>query len=331
MLFDKKKLTDLGIVDFAYTEESHALNFEKYQKWIELKLNGPLSYLEGERGEKRSDLKLFWPEFQSAVVFLFSYKDTKKKLSSDWPHELKIASYALGFDGFDYHHTLKEKLNLIAAELSTNNPHLQYKISLDVHPVLERDLALRSGLGWIGKNSMLINRDEGSYFIIGSILFNQKLDMAIKKMVTDHCGQCTKCIDACPTNAIDGETRTIRANDCISSFTIEQMKLDSVPSPKMDLSSGNIFGCDICQDVCPWNKKLLKNILPTAAQASYTEMQNFILNYFCIRDPKEVIADLENISDRQFKKKFMRTSFERGGKNGFLKNLFFYLKKSVNC
>lgn len=330
MLSDKKKLTDLGIVDFAYTEQSEALNFDKYQKWLELKLHGPLSYLEGERGEKRADLKLFWPEFQSAVVFLFSYKDIKKKLSTEATQQLKIASYTLGFDGWDYHHILKEKLNLIAAELSIKNPQLQYKISLDVHPVLERDLALRSGLGWIGKNSMLINRNEGSYFIIGSILFNQKLDMPFKKMETDHCGQCTKCIDACPTNAIDLETRTIRASDCISTFTIEQMKLDSVPSPKMDLSSGNIFGCDICQDVCPWNKKLLRNIFSTSGQVIYTEMQSFILKYLCLRDPVEIVTELEGISDRQFKKKFMRTSFERSGKRGLLKNLFFYLKNSVN-
>lgn len=326
MLLEEKKLLSLGVVDFAYTEESAALNFDKYQNWINKKLHGPLSYLEGERGEKRSDLRLFWPEFQSAIVFLFSYKETKKKLSEEPSNQFKIASYALGFDGFDYHHILKEKLNSIASELLTDNPNLKFQISLDVHPVLERDLALRAGLGWIGKNSMLINKKEGSYFIIASLFFNQKFELPIKKMDTDHCGQCTRCIIACPTNAIDGTTRTIRASDCISTYTIEQMKLDSAPSPKMDLSSGNIFGCDICQDVCPWNKKLLRNSLAI----TYSVMQNSIMDFFCRRNPNEIITDMENTSDRQFKKRFMRTSFERSGKQGLLKNIFFYLKKVVN-
>lgn len=324
---DDDLLSNLGIVKYAYTEESKALHFHSYKAWLDQKHNGPLIYLEGERGEKREDLKKFWPDFQSAMVFLFSYKDTKKKLANENNLKQKIASYTLGFEGFDYHYVLKEKLNTIAYTLTKNNPELKFQISLDVHPVLERDLALRSGLGWIGKNSMLINREEGSYFIIGSLLFNQKFSFPIKKLETDHCGQCTRCIDACPTNAIDGELRTIRAQDCISTFTIEQMKLDTIPSAKMDLTSGYIFGCDICQDVCPWNKKVLNNI---AFNNVFTDMQNLILKYFCIPNPQDLKNELESISDRQFRKKFVRTSFERSGKSGILKNIFFYIKNAVN-
>jgi epoxyqueuosine reductase len=327
MKLDEKFLTSLGVVDYAYTEESKALHFDKYKEWLNHNHQGPLSYLEGDRGDKRQDIKLFWPEFQSALVFLFSYKEIKKKLASENNFQQKIASYAIGFDGFDYHHILKEKLNLLANNFLQKNPDLHYQISLDVHPVLERDLALRAGLGWTGKNSMLINRKEGSYFIIASLLFNQKFNFPVKNIETDHCGQCTKCVDACPTNAINGATRTLAARDCVSTFTIEQMKLDTVPSEKMNLSSGYIFGCDICQDVCPWNKKLLSSL---SVNKVFTDMQSLILKYFCIPDILTLKTQLEDISDRQFRKKFARTSFERGGRNTILKNIFFYIKKAVN-
>jgi epoxyqueuosine reductase len=319
-------IKNLGVVDYAYTEQSKAIHFDQYQKWLDKNWHGPLAYLTGERGDKRQDLKLFWPEFQSAVVFLFSYKETKKKLIAETLHKQKVASFALGFEGLDYHHVLKEKLSLLALDFSKNIPNLKYQISLDVHPVLERDLALRSGLGWIGKNSMLINRKEGSYFIIASLLLNQKLALSNQPIETDHCGQCNRCIEACPTDAIDGKTRTIRAQDCISTYTIEQMKLDTIPSQKMNLDSGYIFGCDICQDVCPWNKKLLDSVMSNKELPQYTELQNSILKYFCIRDPLEIIDEIKSISDRYFKKMFVRTSFERSGKNGLLKNLLFYLK-----
>jgi epoxyqueuosine reductase len=326
-MFKESFLNELGVVKYAYTEESKAISFKNFQSWLNLKLHGPLHYLEGDRAQKRQDLKLFWPEFESALVFLFSYKQTKIILDHDKSQKLKIASYALGFEGFDYHHILKEKLHLIAQELLKDCPELKYQISLDVHPVLERDLALRSGLGWIGKNSMLINKEEGSYFIIASLLLNSRFKIPVKNIETDHCGHCTSCIDACPTNAIDGKNRTIVASDCISTFTIEEMKLNAIPSKKMDLSSGSIFGCDICQDVCPWNKKLLKNIFSEKIVFSYTEMQKTILNYFSFREPKLIQNDLEILSVRQFIKKFKFTSLERSGKNGLLKNILFYLKK----
>jgi epoxyqueuosine reductase len=327
MKLDENFLASLGVVDYAYTEESKALHFDKYKEWLNHNHQGPLSYLEGDRGDKRQDIKLFWPEFQSAIVFLFSYKEIKKKLANENNLQQKIASYALGFDGFDYHHILKEKLNLLAKHFAQEKPDLHYQISLDVHPVLERDLALRAGLGWTGKNSMLLNRKEGSYFIIASLLFNQKFSLPVKKMETDHCGQCTKCVDACPTSAINGETRTLVVRDCISTFTIEQMKLDSVPSEKMNLSSGYIFGCDICQDVCPWNKKLLSSL---SVNKVFTDMQSLILTYFCLPDVLAVKKQIEDISDRQFRKKFVETSFERGGRNTLLKNIYFYIQKAVN-
>lgn len=329
-------LKNYGVVDFGYTEEGMPTTSSEYNRWVEEKKHLPLTYLEGERQEKRQHLQNHWDEFQSAVVFLFSYHKTHHQLQKlyqshpDW-NGLKLASYSLGFAGMDYHHLLRENLEAIGERLKADYG-VNFRLTLDTHPVLERDLAKRAGLGWFGKNSMLINRSEGSFFIIGSLLLDKKLDdklnFTTKSYELDHCGQCTRCIDACPTEAIDPVKRTIIAQDCISTFTIEQFKLDSTASDKMDLSSGAIFGCDICQDVCPWNKRVdrILDKAITGQKDSWTEMQKKILNFFVLRSVKDLHAELEAISGKSFEKTFSKTSFERSGRRGLLKNIRFYLK-----
>ncbi|MBY0413970.1 MAG: DUF1730 domain-containing protein, partial [Bdellovibrionales bacterium] len=208
-------LKDFQVKRFGYTEESKPLTLDHYNQWVKDEKHGPLQYLEGERLDKRQDIKNHWDEFQSALVFLFSYHPAHYALNElvendpNW-NGLKVASYTLGFEGHDYHNNLREKLIGIGERLAQDY-QLSYKLTLDTHPVLERDLAMRSGLGWFGKNSMLINRDEGSFFIIGSLLLNKKLNLEVTTLDVDHCGQCTRCVEACPTSAIDPETRTIIA------------------------------------------------------------------------------------------------------------------------
>lgn len=325
-------LKTFDVVDFGYTEESKPQTVEGYNLWVDKGLHGPLHYLEGERQDKRQDLKNHWSEFQSSLVFLFSYHPTHFELmeltknNPNW-NGLKVASYTLGFEGGDYHNLLRTKLEGIGERLKAQHD-LEYKLTLDTHPVLERDLAMRAGLGWFGKNSMLINRHEGSFFIIGSLLLNKKLDLALKPVETDHCGQCTKCIEACPTEAIDPLTRTITAKDCISTFTIEQFKIDSVPSEKMDLTSGAIFGCDICQDVCPWNKRVDRQ--QNFPRLVWTEAQKKVLDFFMLRPVNEVHQELEKMSGGEFERLFDKTSFSRSGKRGLLKNLRLYVKQKLN-
>jgi len=325
-------LKKFDVVDFGYTEESTPESLEAYNEWVKKGTHAPLHYLEGDRQLKRQDLKNHWSEFQSALVFLFSYHPTHfelQELAKNNPHYngLKVASYTLGFEGGDYHDLLKSKLEGIGEELKKEH-QLEYKLTLDTHPVLERDLAFRSGLGWFGKNSMLINRNEGSFFIIGSLLLNKKLQMDVKAVETDHCGQCTRCIDACPTEAINPLTRTIIAQDCISTFTIEQFKIDTVPSAKMNLTSGAIFGCDICQDVCPWNKRVDRKQHFT--RVNWTEGQKKILDFFMLRPVNELHQELEKMSGGEFERLFERTSFSRSGKRGLLKNIRLYLTQKLN-
>lgn len=326
-------LSSFDVVDFGYTENPIPKTREHYNQWVNSHHHEPLHYLEGDRQEKRQDLANYYPEFQSALVFLFSYHPARNKLQElyrghpEW-NGLKLASYTMGYSGWDYHDFLKEKLEGIGSRLK-NEYGLEFRLALDTHPVLERDLAQRAGLGWFGKNSMLINREHGSFFIIGSLLLNKKLNLKDKKADTDHCGQCTRCIEACPTEAIDPQTRTIVAKDCISTFTIEQFKLESEPSKKMDLTKGFIFGCDICQDVCPWNKRIDRHgKIPAGSE--WTQKEQKILDFFLLRPVSEVHKNLEEISGKEFERYFQKTSFARSGKRGLLKNIRLYLRQKLN-
>jgi len=326
-------LKDFGVVDFGYFEDSIPASKENFTSWIKKDHHLPLSYLGDERFSKRLDLKNYWSEFESALVFLFSYNDSHRILddlyqnNSDW-NGLKIAPYTLGFEGMDYHHELRNRLMSIGERLKETYK-LEYKITLDTHPVLERDMAFKAGLGWFGKNSMLIHRKEGSFLLIGSLLLNKKIKINLKKIESDHCGQCTLCVQHCPTNAIDAETRTIIAKDCISTFTIEQFKLETIPSEKMDLSSGFIFGCDICQVVCPWNNRIERMKSELNHKIELKNKALFLAEFFLLRPIHEIHEKITKMSLSQFKNTFAGTSFERSGKRGILKNLNFYLKNKL--
>ena len=317
-----ESLKSLGIVDWGYTIESVPQTYEHYEDWVKADLALPLGYLTDHRKDLRRDLKNIYPEFESSLVFLFSYQESKKWLLNQNQHE--VAGYTLGFEGQDYHFALKERLDFIFSSLKTSHPKLERFISLDTQPVLERDLALRAGLGWFGKNSMLINQKEGSYFIIGSLLLNQKLELDIPKIDIDHCGQCTACIEACPTQAIDPVTRTLVATKCISTFTIEIFK--DAPAPEgFDKSRGEIFGCDICQDVCPWNRKPLERVV---ASLKIKESLRFIKNWLFEISKKDFFEIVSSESNRSFKKKLHGTAFDRPGKEGWLKNLKAHISRS---
>jgi epoxyqueuosine reductase len=317
------------IVDVGYSDQTESLTFQKYLGWVDKNNHLPLTYLDGDRKLKRENLKNFWAPCESSLVFLFSYRDIQyhlKKIYSTNPqwNRLKIASYTLGFDGEDYHHYIARVLNQIGEELKAEYSNLEFKLAVDTLPILDRDLAQRAGLGWYGKNSMLINRHHGSFTIVASLLLNQKLPLSAKHMETDHCGQCTRCIDACPTQAIDPITRTIIAKNCISTYTIEQFKENSVPGEGISLASGYVFGCDICQDVCPWNLRLERY---DQKNVKFNSLQEQIVSFFLLTDKIKLFGNLKSLSERGFRKKFKNTSFERSGKRGVLKNILFYLKE----
>lgn len=310
-LFAKELLDSLGILDWGYTEESLPHTFKEFELWSKTDA-GSLNYLQDHRRDLRSDITKVYPEFQSALVFLFSYQEEKKYLLDQ--NNTSIAGYSVGFNGEDYHYEIARRLKVLFDTLDLEKP--DFKISLDIQPVLERDLAFRAGLGWFAKNSMIISREHGSYFLIGSILLNQKLSITSRELNPDHCGKCTLCIDACPTAAINPETRTIKADLCLSTFTIEMMN-DVHPPAGYENSRGEVFGCDICQDVCPWNKKVLR----TKEITPFMSLRALRMIEWLQRDPKMIMEELDMMSKRGVKKFFQGTVFERPGKMGWIKNL----------
>lgn len=317
---DEKLLKELGIVDWGYTEELTPLSYDKYLEWLKRGDHGALAYLGDERADKRQSLKEVFPNCKSALVFLFNYAESKYSLENENLGEAKIASYVTAFEGHDYHFVLKERLEKIISSLKNEYPSLDARVALDVLPVLERDLALRSGLGWFGKNSMLIHRAHGSFNMIGSILLDRKFDFKQTQMETDHCGQCRACADACPTQAIDLETRTLKANLCVSTYTIELFK--DAPAPKGFEQMQEIYGCDICQDVCPWNKRWLRERLKKGALPVFNwKGLETIKETFLIGNFSDIIKRLNQLGVREFKRLFASTPLARTGKHGMLKNL----------
>lgn len=327
MIFDEKQLQDWGVISWGYTCELNALSFDHYSEWIDRGDHAQMKYLADERMQKRQSLSFLYPQAQSALVFLFDYGQAKVQWEKKTlPSEHKIAGFVIGFDGIDYHILLQARLKQILNTIQKSYADIDGVIALDTSPVLERDLAYRAGLGWFGKNSMLINQKHGSNFIIGSIILNRQLPLLQMPVESDHCGHCQRCSVACPTQAIDPITRTIQSDRCLSYYTIEIFK-QRPPMEGHEKSNGEIFGCDICQDVCPWTVK---------AQRSYIEddrplAANLEKYKQLVQTPTDkLIAKIESLSLGQFKMVFKGSSIERTGKKGLLKNLSSWKERSEN-
>lgn len=310
-----------------------AHSYEHYKKWLERGDHGVLKYLEGERGEKRESIKNYYEDFRSALVIAYDYSRTSKVSQAFYESEgsngLRIANYVLGFKGRDYHFELREKLEELAKDFKELYPNVEIKHSLDTQPVLERDLAMRAGLGWFGKNSMIINKEIGSYFILGALFFSEDISSDVEQkpsVEVDHCGNCTKCIDLCPTEAIDVNSRTLIADKCISTFSIELFKEAAAPEG-MEKGRGEIYGCDICQDVCPWNKRVIRQSDDvTVEEIEDLKQRNQILfDLFLTDDLAVIINKLEAMSNREYRRVTKDTPVARTGRVGMLKNLKFYL------
>ncbi|MCK5884462.1 MAG: epoxyqueuosine reductase [Bacteriovoracaceae bacterium] len=274
------------------------------------------------RYDLRSDLRKAYPDFKSALVFLFPYLDSKQLLGRIYqnPHwnGLKVASYTFAYDVYDYHYKLKENLNSIADELVKDDPSIDFKLTVDTAPILERDLAYRAGLGFFGDNAHLINQNYGSFFFIGSILLSKQLPLDEGIPQSKDCGHCTKCLIACPTSAL-GED--VDASKCVSTFSIETFK-DATP-PVGFGGDGHIFGCDICSEVCPWNVLPLKR---EAVRSELSEREQKYADFLLLRPIDEIINELEGMSNREYIRFFKGTAFERTGRLGILKNLIHYNK-----
>lgn len=215
----------------------------RLEKWLKNNAHGKMSYMENHF-DKRLDPTKLVPGAKSVVSLLYNYYP-EKDLASEAPDKDKIAKYAYGKD---YHFVVKDKLKEFMHRLEEQVGQVEGRVFVDSAPVMERQWAAKSGLGWIGKNTLLINKDQGSFFFLAELIID--LELEVDGAIKDYCGTCTKCIDACPTDAIT--PYSLDASKCISYLTIELK--DEIPSEFKDKMEGWAFGCDICQDVCPWNR-----------------------------------------------------------------------------
>ena len=214
----------------------------RLEKWLNENKHGSMHYM-ANHFDKRLDPTLLVDGAQSVISLLFNYYPKEKQKEDTF----KISKYAYGKD---YHFVIKDKLKDLVHFISDHIGETNARVFVDSAPVLDRAWAKRSGLGWIGKNSMLINQQQGSFFFLAEIVLDLKL--AYDQPTTDHCGTCTACIDACPTEAIIAD-KVVDGSKCISYFTIE-LKDEILPKEVKGKFDDWIFGCDICQDVCPWNR-----------------------------------------------------------------------------
>jgi len=242
-LFIKEQALELG---FDYCGISHAekLEAESYrlQTWLNKGFHGEMSYLENHF-EKRLDPSKLVSGAKSIISLLYNYYPPEKQGEGD---NYKIAKYAYGRD---YHKVIKKRLLKMLSILREAFGPLEGRAFVDSAPVMERQWAARSGLGWLGKNGLLINRELGSFFFIAELIIDTELEY--DGPVKDYCGNCTACLDACPTHALT-EPGVLDASKCISYLTIELKS--EIPESFKGQYDQWIFGCDICQDVCPWNK-----------------------------------------------------------------------------
>jgi epoxyqueuosine reductase len=284
--FDLAGITSLGAPDTVAA----------FDRWLSRGFDGDMSYLARGR-EKRADTRLPYPGARSAIVVGMSYGGAEPSGP--------VARYARGDD---YHDVMVERLDTLHGWVEEAvGREVRGKAYVDTGPILERDLARRAGLGWFGKNTMLINPSLGSFFFLGALLVDVELEPDVP-FEADRCGTCTRCLDACPTDAL-AEPRTLDATRCISYLTIELKS--AIPTALREPIGELIYGCDICQEVCPFNRKFSRE-LSEPAFAPRPALAN--------RDARALAVELLSTSQPEFSSAFKGSPMKRAKLRGLKRN-----------
>lgn len=284
-----------GISKAGFLEEEAP----KLEKWLKAGFHGEMKWMENHF-DKRLDPRILVPDSKTVVSVILNYfPDNNQKKGVP-----KISKYAFGED---YHLVIKEKLKSLREFIDLNIGQVSGRAFVDSAPVMDRAWAKRAGLGWIGKHSLLLTKGAGSFYFIGELILD--LELEPDQPVTDHCGSCTKCIDACPTDAILAP-ELVDANKCISYLTIELK--NEIPDSFSKQMENWAFGCDICQDVCPWNRF-----------SSPHNEEKF--------EPKKEFLEMEErdwleISQEVFSRVFQKSAVKRTKFKGMQRNLAFLQK-----
>jgi len=299
-VFIKKEAKRLGF-DFCGISKAEFLTEEapRLEKWLKENKHGEMKYMENYF-DKRLDPRLLVDGARSVISLLYNYYPEQTQVT-DAP---KISKYAYGKD---YHEVIKDKLNEFLFSLKQEIGNVSGRAFVDSAPVMDKVWAAKSGLGWVGKNSNLINKQQGSFFFIAELIIDVELEY--DGPIKDYCGTCTKCIDACPTEAIVAPY-VVDGSKCISYLTIELK--ENIPTEFKDKMDNWAFGCDVCQDVCPWNSFSMPH---NQAQFKNT---NGLLNY--------TESEWNDITEETFNFIFKNSAVKRTKYKGLKRNLMF-LKK----
>jgi len=289
----KARALDLGFDRVAVGPATPPPHVDAFERWLDAGYAGGMGYLARTRAE-RADPGRLLSGARSVVAVALNYAPGGQA-PDDWR---PVARYAWGRD---YHDVMRPKLKALAAFIDeTAGPGVRSRAAVDTSAVLERDLAARAGLGWIGKNTNLLSPELGSYFFIGTVLTTVGLEPDAPQ--PDRCGTCTACLDACPTQAFVAPN-VLDARRCISYLTIEHR--GDVPSDLAERLGGWVFGCDVCQDVCPWNRKAPPSREPALAPAA----------------PLGPLSALLHLDEAGFRARFRGSAIWRGKRRGLVRNV----------
>lgn len=276
---------------------------DAYRDWVSRGMHGEMGYM-ARNPEDRCDIRRWFPGAKSVVLCAFSYHDGSPPPEHD-PARGRFARYSLPPD---YHDELKNRMKRLQSEYVEISGG-QSKLFVDTSPVLERLYARYAGIGWVGKNTMILSKDIGSFFLLAGLAVDRELEY--DEPVDPHCGTCTRCLDACPTDAFP-KPNVLDATKCVANFTVEQRK-SPIPE-KYRSGHGNwVFGCDVCQDVCPWNKFSVRSAL-----------------FSPVRPATEDLEESLRLTPAQFRAKYKNSSLERTGHKAFLRNVLLAMGNSRN-
>ncbi|BDS13742.1 tRNA epoxyqueuosine(34) reductase QueG [Aureispira anguillae] len=298
----REKAYELGF-SFMGVSAARELTDEarKLEQWLNQGMHGQMHYM-GNHFDKRIDPRKLVDGAKTVVTLLYNYHSTQ---TQEDPTAPKISQYAYGKD---YHTIIKQKLYSLLEYIQEEIGAVSGRCFVDSAPVLERDWAKHSGVGWIGKNTLLITKGEGSYFFLAELIID--LELEDDGPIKDYCGRCTRCIDACPTEAIHPEGYWVDGSKCISYFTIELK--DELPQEMQGKFDNWMFGCDVCQQVCPWNRFAKQHQEPAFdPHPDLLTMTN---------------KDWEEITEEVFRKVFKKSAVKRTKYAGLTRNIAF-LKK----
>ena len=294
--------TQTQLLGFTYCgiAKAQLLNEDakRLESWLNKGFNGNMQYMENYFDVRIDPSKLV-PNAKSVITLLLNYFPTEQQNEAS----PKISKYAYGKD---YHDVIRKKLKTLLYLIKEEIGEVQGRGFVDSAPVLERSWAQKSGLGWIGKNGNLINKQSGSFFFIATLIVDLPL-IYDDEIVKDFCGTCTKCIDSCPTEAIL-PNKVIDGSKCISYYTIE-LKDALLPTAMQDKFNNWMFGCDVCQDVCPWNR-----FSSTTTEINFKPIPQ-VLNF--------TTRDWEELTEENFKTIFKNSAIKRTKFSGIKRNLNF--------